>query len=258
MTAYAEYARFYDQANGDRTADIERIREFIRRFRPRAASLLELGCGTGAVLAGLSDDLALTGIDRSPEMLGTAARAVPAAQLIRADITTFDLGTRFDVIICVFDTLNHLTTLKDWHALFGRVRDHLAAGGLFVFDVNTTGRLRRLGQGPSFATDLGEHMLVMDVRPAPREGTADDERGGELSIWTVRVFERVDGDLFRLHREDIPELGVPLAAVRQGLADRGLQVLQMTGLDGEPGTDHSSRVFVAARRSTVECQPRAD
>ncbi len=87
----------------------------------------------------------------------------------------------------------------------------------------------------------------MDVRPALRPATGDDGRGGELSIWTVRVFERVGENLYRLHREDIPELGVPLAVVRQGLADHGFDVVEMTGLDGEPGTDESSRVFVAAQ-----------
>ncbi len=245
MTAYAEYAQVYDQANGDRTADIARIRSCIRRYQPGAASLVELGCGTGAMLAGLAGDLTVTGVDRSPEMLAIATRTVPAARLVRADITAFDLGERFDVAICVFDTLNHLTTLADWHAVFDRVRGHLTRGGLFVFDVNTAGRLRRLGHGPPFAADVGEHMLVMDVRPAP--GPDDGDRGGELSVWTVRVFERLGGDLFRLHREDIPELGVPLAAVRRGLADRGFEVLEMTGLDGEPGTDESSRVFFAAR-----------
>ncbi|MGI9008077.1 MAG: hypothetical protein ACR2FU_18100, partial [Streptosporangiaceae bacterium] len=53
--------------------------------------------------------------------------------------------------------------------------------------------------------------------------------------------------LFRLHRENIPGLGVPLAVVVRALADHGLDVLEMTGLDGEPGTDDSSRVYVAAR-----------
>ena len=86
----------------------------------------------------------------------------------------------------------------------------------------------------------------MDVRPAMRPSTGGDGRGGELSIWTVRVFERAGPDLYRLHREDIPELGVPLAVVRQGLTDHGFDVLQVTGLDGEPGTDDSSRVYVAA------------
>jgi SAM-dependent methyltransferase len=246
VTAYAEYARFYDQANGDRTADIERIRSLIRRYRPAAASLLELGCGTGAVLAGLAADMSVAGIDRSPEMLAIAERTVPAARLMRADITAFDLRDRFDVAICVFDTINHLSALADWLSLFDRAREHLTAGGLFLFDLNTAGRLRRLGQGPAFAADIGQHTLVMDVRPAARESHEGDRRGGELSVWTVRVFERLEGDLFRLHREDIAELGVPLAVVRQALADHGFDVLEMTGPDGEPGTDESSRVFIAA------------
>jgi SAM-dependent methyltransferase len=198
------------------------------------------------MLAGLAGELKVTGIDRSPEMLAIAARTVPAARLMHADITAFDLGSRFDVVICVFDTLNHLTTLEDWRAVFGLARAHLADGGLFVFDVNTVGRLRRPGQGPPFAADVDEHILVMHVRPATGSGTDDQERSGELSIWTVRVFERVDGDLYRLHREDIPELGVPLAVVRQALADHGFEVLEMTGLEEEPGTEASSRVFTAA------------
>lgn len=246
VMAYAEYARFYDQANGDRAEDVDLIRSVIRRYRPAAASLLELGCGTGAVLAGLAGEFEVTGVDRSPEMLAIAAGTVPSARLVQADITAFDLGRTFDVAICVFDTVNHLPSLAGWHALFARVREHLAGGGLFVFDVNTTGRLRGLGSGPTFAADVGEHVLLMDVRPAGEARAEGAERGGELSIWTVRVFERVGDDLYRLHREDIPELGVPLAVVRQGLADHGFGVLEVTGLDGEPGTDESSRAYIAA------------
>ncbi len=145
-----------------------RVRDYITRFHPAAGSLLELGCGTGAMLAGLAPDLAVTGVDQSPEMLAVAASAVPAARLVEADMTAFSLGTRFDVAICVFDTLNHVPRLAGWRAVFDRVHEHLADDGLFVFDVNTTGRLRRLWQGPAFASDFGEHTMTMDVLPAGR------------------------------------------------------------------------------------------
>ena len=240
MTHYARFAGFYDQIMGDRSADIERIRDYIKRYRPAAGSLLELGCGTGAVLAGLAADLPVTGVDLSEEMLAVAARSVPAARLVHADVTSFSLGTRFDVVICVFDTLNHLPSLEAWRAMFERVHEHLADGGLFFFDVNTTGRLRRLWQGPAFAADFGGNTMIMDVLPA---GSGGD---GELSMWTVRIFERIGDDMFRLHEERIPELGVPLATIRDALA-ANFDLLEESELDRGPVSDESSRVFFACR-----------
>src|SRR6266702_7756303 len=164
---------------GDRSPDVARVRSCITRFHPAAGSLLELGCGTGAMLAGLAPAFEVTGVDRSPEMLAIAARTAPGARLILDDMTEFSLGARFDVVICVFDTLNHLPRLADWRAMFDRVHEHLADGGLFVFDVNTTGRLRALWPGPAFAIDAGEHTVIMDVLPGGRGEGGD----GELSIW---------------------------------------------------------------------------
>ena len=143
VPAYADFAKFYDQIMGDRSALIERVRDYVRRYLPDAGSLLELGCGTGAVLAGLADGMQVTGVDLSPEMLAAAAANLTGARLVQADISEFSLGARFDVVICVFDTLNHLPTFDAWLAMFGQVDAHLAEGGLFIFDVNTVGRLRR-------------------------------------------------------------------------------------------------------------------
>ncbi len=174
-------------------------------------------------------------------MLAVAARSVPGARLVHADVTSFSLGTQFDVVICVFDTLNHLPSLRAWRAMFDRVHEHLADGGLFFFDVNTTGRLRRLWQGPAFAADFGENTMIMDVLPS---GSGGD--GGELSMWTVRIFERIGEDMFRLHEERIPELGVPLDTIRDALAGN-FELLEETELDGGPVSDESNRVFFAFR-----------
>jgi len=242
VTAYAKFAAFYDQIMGDRTVDIERVRRFVARYHPSARSLLELGCGTGAILAGMTPGLSVAGIDIAPEMLAAAARSAPTARLVSADITSFSLRTRFDVVICMFDTINHLPSLEQWHAMFDRVHEHLAPGGLFVFDINTAGRLRRLWHGPAFATDFGEHTVIMDVMPGGR----GDGGEGELSLWTVRIFERITGDEFRLHSETIPELGLPLATISTALA-ADFDLLEATGLDGEPASDDSDRVFFVLR-----------
>jgi SAM-dependent methyltransferase len=234
---YTGFARFYDRIMGDRAEEIARIQAYISRHRPGARSLLELGCGTGAILAGLAPRLAVTGVDRSPDMLAAAATAVPGARLVEADMTSFALPDRFDVIICVFDTLNHLPSFGSWTSLFVRVHEHLADGGLFVFDVNTVGRLRRLHSAPPYLDEFDGNVVVMTVGPAR----------DELSLWQTRIFERLQADLYRLHHERIYELGVPLARIRAALAG-GFELLEQASLDGSEPTDESDRVFFAWRR----------
>jgi hypothetical protein len=120
--------------------------------------------------------------------------------------------------------------------MFGQVDAHLAEGGLFVFDVNTVGRLRRLAAAPAYVEDFGPHTLVMDV-------TAGEDG---VFPWDVRIFERVEGETFRLHHERIGELGVPLARIHQALAPR-FDLLEATNTDGRPANDDSDRAYFVYR-----------
>jgi ubiquinone/menaquinone biosynthesis C-methylase UbiE len=237
VTDYAGFARFYDRIMGDRSDEVGRVLSYISRHRPEASSLLELGCGTGAILAGLAARLTVTGVDRSPEMLMVAAERVPAARLVQADMTAFRLPARFDVVICVFDTLNHVPEFNAWLALFERVHEHLQAGGLFIFDVNTAGRLSRLHGASPYLDEFDGNLVLMTVR-------AD---GRHLSMWETRIFERQHDDIYRLHHERIHELGVPLQQIRTALAGR-FDLLEQESLDGSTVSDESDRVFFVFRR----------
>jgi SAM-dependent methyltransferase len=239
VTDYDRFARFYDRIMGDRTAEVERIRTYISTHLPAARSLLELGCGTGALLSGLAADLSVAGIDRSPEMLSVAARTVPGARLVQADITAFTLPARFDVVMCMFDTLNHVTTVDGWRSLFRCAHEHLSDGGLFIFDVNTTGRLRRLADAPPYLDEFDGNVVLMTVRSA----------GDGLALWETRIFEHQADDLYRLHYEPIYELGVPLGQIHGALAGR-FELLEEESRDGSPVSDSSDRLFFVYRRRT--------
>jgi hypothetical protein len=120
--------------------------------------------------------------------------------------------------------------------MFGQVDAHLAEGGLFIFDVNTVGRLRRLAASPSYVEYFGPHTLIMDVTTG----------AGGVFPWDVRIFERVEGNQFRLHHERIGELGVPLARIHEALAPR-FELLEATNTEGRPANDESDRAYLVYR-----------
>ena len=237
MAAYAEFARFYDDVKGEPEARSRQLLDYIERYHPGATSVLELGCGTGAILAGLGSGLSLTGIDRSPEMLDFARRRCPGAHVIEADMTSFSLAEHFDVVLCVFDTLNHVTTFDGWQQTFDRVHEHLNAGGLFIFDVNTLGRLRELGDVAPWVHHFDGHTLIMDV----------EFDGEALSTWDIRIFERQDDRHFTLHHEEIIELGVTLDRIRAAL-EGNFELIEQSDASGEPPADESRRAFFVYRR----------
>jgi SAM-dependent methyltransferase len=234
---YDRFARFYDAAMDDPRPRGARVLASIDRHLPRASSILELGCGTGSILAQLTAYPALTGLDRSPEMLAVASEKVPSARLLLGDIGDFWLGERFDVVVCVFDTLNHLLAFEAWQSMFDSVYDHLVEDGLFIFDVNTVGELRRLAEEPPWVFEFGEHTLIMDVAPGE----------GGLSEWDIRIFEHLGDSRYELHHEQIGELGVSLRRIASALEPR-FTLLEASSDSGETPTDSSVKAYFTYRR----------
>jgi SAM-dependent methyltransferase len=241
MAAYERFAAFYDVVMDDPAPRAARVESAIDRYRPDAASLLELGCGTGSILARLETTASLTGLDRSPEMLAIAAAKVPGARLVEGDMADFDLGRRFDVVACVFDSINHLLDVASWTSMIGCVDRHLADGGLFVFDVNTVGELHRLGEELPWVYDFVGGTAIIDV------SFALEPTGLGVTDWDIRIFEQVAGTHYELHHERIGELALPLEQVRALVAER-FELLEEVDEDGLPATDTSVKSYYALRR----------
>jgi SAM-dependent methyltransferase len=102
--------------------------------------VLELACGTGAICLPLAQaGLAVTGLDSAPAMLQEARRKADAtgvvADWVLADMTRFDLGTRFDLIILAANSLCHLLDRAAFEGCMTCVRRHLTPAGRFIIDV---------------------------------------------------------------------------------------------------------------------------
>ena len=240
---YEGFARFYDRVEQDAPVRSARwVSDRISRYRPGARDVLELGCGTGAVLAALPSDLIKVGVDRAPAMLDQARRTGVDAELHEADLTRLALGRRFDVVVCVFDTLNHVPDRSGWTAAFAVAASHLRPGGLFLLDLNTTGRLAELAGAQPWVYDFDGNTLIVDVR----------ESGADGVVWDIRVFEPAEDGRFTLTHELIEQLGVPLGEVAVMLESAGLELLECHDDDGRPATDSSRRAFLVSRRTTVD------
>jgi len=235
MTGYAAFALFYDQVMGDRGREAAFVQALIQKHRPKASSVLELACGTGAILERLQLHYEVTGLDASQPMLDIAARKVPQARLFHEDMTHFDLDETFDAVLCVFDSINHLLRFADWERVFDRAAAHLGDAGIFVFDVNMERKLAAFAVAPPWTQWFGDdNLLLIDVR----------DEGDGVYAWKVRIFEHSGDSAYRLYVEDIREVAFPLEQVRHALAERFRRVRVIDAERARPTTRSERLYFV--------------
>ena len=81
MTYYSEAAEFYDllyQGEKDYAAEGDLLTALIRELHPAAASLLDVGCGTGSHARALTDaGFTADGVDLEPSFVGLAGAKCP-------------------------------------------------------------------------------------------------------------------------------------------------------------------------------------
>lgn len=162
-SGYEKLAEFYDLFMGSEERDTRMFLELIKKYHPTAQTVLEIACGTGAVLENLTDQYEIVGLDNSEEMLAVARNKFPETAFHHMDMTQFELGRTFDVILCLFDSINHVEDFKQWSQVFRQVHTHLNGEGIFIFDINSIERLEYLATQPPVQTKKKGHQLVMAV-----------------------------------------------------------------------------------------------
>jgi SAM-dependent methyltransferase len=146
VTVFGRYSRYYDLLNKgkDYAAEAAYVSELIRRYAPKAKTLLDLGCGTGIHAVTLASmGYQVVGLDRSEEMLAQARHnrgqftfvsEGGSADFALGDIRNFAVSRKFDVVVALFHVISYLATNDDLEATFTAIKMHLNPGGILIFD----------------------------------------------------------------------------------------------------------------------------
>jgi SAM-dependent methyltransferase len=136
---YNKLAKFYNKYWTQEAPDLfeKVLNRLILSSLPEKADILDLCCGTGQMCARLSQRLFnMTGLDNSAEMLKHAQISAPKAKFILADARNFTTDTKFDAVLSLFDSINHIMNPADLLKTFRGVKNVLKPEAAFLFDIN--------------------------------------------------------------------------------------------------------------------------
>jgi len=136
----AFWQTFYPYMFGERKmaaapAEVERVLALSGVAR---GSVLDMCCGPARhslILA--QQGFQVTGVDRSPFLLGKAREATAGAgvELVESDMRDFVRPAAFDLALSLFTSFGYLDTREEDLAVLRNVRASLKKGGVFVIDV---------------------------------------------------------------------------------------------------------------------------
>lgn len=247
MSGYSAFARYYDEltANIDYVKRGEYFHSLIKKFgKTDGKILLDLACGTGSiseVMAELGYDV--IGVDNSDEMLGIAIEKKfdkgLNIQYLCQDMRKIDMFGTVDVTVCALDSINHLSSLNDVRKVFEGVAFFSEIGGLFIFDVNTLYKHRRILADNTFTYETNNVYCIW-------ENTLD--AGTDEVRMHLEFFEREENGMYSRSSDDFSEKAYSEEELEKLLEECGFELLAKYGDDTyEAPADTTQRIVYIAR-----------
>ena len=133
-----DFAKIYDKLGWK--AFSENVYPELKKNVSKNGLVLDIACGTGTLADCFEKEgYSVTAFDASNAMIAEAKKKNKRVHFFVDTMETFSLPTTFDLVVCMYDSINHIT---DWKSFFKNVYMHLSEKGVFVFDFNTIDGLK--------------------------------------------------------------------------------------------------------------------
>jgi SAM-dependent methyltransferase len=106
------------------------VRNAIRTRAPEARRLLDVACGTGKHLDHFRHEFDCQGLDLNPAFVELAKRRT-GVRVHGASMDSFDIGERFDAVVCLFSSIGYT---HDLPGAIGSMARHLNPGGVLIVE----------------------------------------------------------------------------------------------------------------------------
>lgn len=216
--------------------------EFYLSYAKKGQRILEPMCGSGRFLVPFAErSYDITGVDLSEEMLDKLRRKRPEAKAVRADLTEYEPGEKFDYIFIPSGSLSLLTGLSVCKAVLGKLKELLAEGGKLVFAVETLGCRR---------PDDEDYQITASVKT--REGLDlllktkhfyDEETQTQFSPGIYELYR--EGELLQREEMDFQTHLYRFGEMEEYLREAGFSSVQLfSSFQKDPAADSQCEMFL--------------
>ena len=248
MDAYHELAKSYDRLTNDvdYEATVVFYLQILHREGVKPRTVVDLACGTGSVTEILArKGYDVTGVDMSEEMLTEAMAKVMDMEnpprFVCQKLQELKLPRAVDMAVCALDSLDYVTNPEDCAEAIRRTWKALNPGGIFVFDVNTSEKLKAM-DGQVFLDEDDDVYCVW-------RGEFDEQTN--ICSYGMDLFQR-EGEIWHRSFEEHREYAYSAEQLVGYLKDAGFTRIEVyadrlfeTPREGE------QRIYIKARKGRV-------